>query len=315
MTPRLWQRQPGESPADFTAFAAYLRLKGRRSHRATAEQTGRSLSAIRRLSVKFNWPGRVAAFEMRLADVTQNALDQVINAAITTSQSDLEQFRIKEFLLAHQIIHASKRWLELASNPRRHQMSLLQICRLTELAFKLKCLATGMPFGDEPRRRKRPEDRPGYWTGPTAEEALQKIYGSPLPEELPPAAPPPSANSGRDGRAAPSANSGRDGRAAPSASGGAIANATGPSPAPPPAPLPAEDGAVSPLTAVSGGALAGGAATDGRCGSHPSSPPAPLGGAGAGTTDEMPQNPPVPDSPPSPRCDGWSRLARQVCRR
>ena len=185
MTPRLWQRQPGETPADFTAFAAYLRLKGRRSHRATAEATGRSLAAIRRLSAKFNWPGRVAAFETRLADATQTALDNVIHAAVTTSKSDLEQFRIKEFLLAHQVIHASKRWLELASNPRRHQISLTQICRLTEMAFKLKCLATGMPFGDEPRRRPRPEDRPGYWTGPSAEEALQKIYGSPLPGESP----------------------------------------------------------------------------------------------------------------------------------
>jgi hypothetical protein len=178
MTPRIWQRQPGETPADFTAFAAYLRLKGRRSHRATAELTGRSLSAIRRLSARYHWPGRVAAFEGRLADATQDALDRVIQAAVSTSKSDLEQFRIKEFLLAHQLIHESHRWLNLASNPRRHQVSLTQICRLTELAFKLKCLATGMPFGDEPRRRPRPEDRPGYWTAPTVEEALQKIYGS-----------------------------------------------------------------------------------------------------------------------------------------
>lgn len=185
MPPRLWQRQPGETPADFTAFAAYLRLKGRRSHRATAEATGRSLAAIRRLSVKYNWPGRVAAFETRLAAATQDALDNVIQAATTTSKSDLEQFRLKVFLLAHQVIHASHRWLELATNPRRHQVSLMQICRLTELAFKLKCLATGMPFGDEPRRRPRPEDQPGYWTGPSVEEALQKIYGSPLPGESP----------------------------------------------------------------------------------------------------------------------------------
>jgi len=41
MPPRLWQRQPGETPADFTAFVTYLRLPGRRSHRATAERTGR----------------------------------------------------------------------------------------------------------------------------------------------------------------------------------------------------------------------------------------------------------------------------------
>jgi len=200
MPPRLWQRQPGESPADFTAFAAYLRLKGRRSHRTAAGQTGRSLGAIRRLSAKYNWSGRVAAFEARLADATQNALDNVIHAAITTSRSDLEQFRIKEFLLAHQVIHESKRWLTLASNPRRHQVSLTQICRLTELAFKLKCLAIGMPFGDEPRRRSRPEDRPGYWTAPTAEEALKKIYGSKDFDSVPPdaggVARPPSAVGG-----------------------------------------------------------------------------------------------------------------------
>ena len=206
MTPRLWQRQPGESPADFTAFAAYLRLKGRRSHRATAELSGRSLGAIRRLSAKYNWPGRVAAFENRLADATQDALDSVVRAAITTSKSDLEQFRIKELLLAHQIIHASHGWLQLATNPRRHQISLTQICRLTELAFKLKCLATGMPFGDEPRRRKRPEDRPGYWTGPSVEEALQKIYGDNSPA------------------AASLSAAGQDSRAAPSASGGVIAS-------------------------------------------------------------------------------------------
>ena len=188
MSARLWQRQPGETPADFLAFAAYLRLKGRRSHRATAAATGRSLGAIRRLSVQYNWAGRVAAFENRLAAATQTAVEGVIQSALTTSKSDLEQFRIKEFLLAHQIIHASHRWLKLASDPRRHQISLTQICRLTELAFKLKCLAMGLPFGDEPRRRERPEDRPGYWTGPSAEEALQKIYGSPLPGESQPAA-------------------------------------------------------------------------------------------------------------------------------
>ncbi len=188
MSPRLWQRQPGETPADFTAFAAYLRLKGRRSHRAAAEATGRSLGAIRRLSARNNWTGRVAAFETRLAAVTQDAVDGVFHAAASASGSDFEKVRIQELLLAQQVIHASHRWLKLASNPRRHQMSLTQICRLTELAFKLKCLATGMPFGDEPRRRSRPAERSGYWTGPSFEVALQKIYGEPLPEESTPAA-------------------------------------------------------------------------------------------------------------------------------
>jgi len=186
MNPRLWQRQPGETPADFIAFVAYLRLKGRRTHRAAALATGRPPGAIRRLSAGYNWPGRVAAFEARLADATQDALDGLIRAAVSASQSDLEPFRVQEFLLAHQTIQASKRWLELAANPRRHQVSLNQICRLAELAFKLKCLACGLPFGDEPARRPRLEEYPGYWPRSTFLEDVQKCYGIPAPGESPP---------------------------------------------------------------------------------------------------------------------------------
>jgi hypothetical protein len=177
MTPRPWQRQPGETPADFTAFAAYLRLKGRRSSRAVAAQTGRSPAAVRRLSAQFNWPARVTAFEARLADATQDALDSVLHRKPAASRSDFEQLRETEYQLASQVIRESHRWLKLASDPRRHQVSLTQICRLTELAFKLARLAAGMPTGDEPRRRRK-EDMPGYWTAPSAEEALEKIYGS-----------------------------------------------------------------------------------------------------------------------------------------
>ena len=177
MNPRLWQRQPDESPADFTAFAAYLRLKGRRSARAVAGLTGRSPAAIRRLSAKFNWPGRVSAFETRLADATQAALDSVLRHQPAAAQADLESLRIQEYRLALDVVNASRHWLELATNPRRRQLSLTQISRLTEMAFHLARLAAGMPTGHESRRRPRPEDRPGYWTGPSAEEALEKIYG------------------------------------------------------------------------------------------------------------------------------------------
>jgi hypothetical protein len=177
MNLRPWQRQPGESPADFTVFAAYLRLKGRRSSRAVAAQTGRSPGAVRRLSAQFNWPARVTAFEARLADATQDALDSVLHRKPATARDDLEQLRIKEFLLAQQVIHESHRWLGLATDPRRHQLSLTQICRLTEMAFKLSCLAIGKPFDQKPRRPRK-EDRPGYWTGPSIEEALERIYGS-----------------------------------------------------------------------------------------------------------------------------------------
>jgi hypothetical protein len=187
MTPRLWQHQPGEAPADFTAFISYLRLQGRRSHRLVAAQTGRSLGAIRRLSANFNWPGRVAAFEARLADASQDALDLLVRSKSTRTTADFERLRMDEFQLFQRVLYESRRWLRLASDPHRREISLSQVCRLYELAFKLGRLAVGMPTGDEPRRRPRKEDAPGYWTGPSAEEALQKIYGSPT--ATPPSAP------------------------------------------------------------------------------------------------------------------------------
>lgn len=178
---RLWQRQPDEAPADFTAFVAYLRLKGRRSHLAVASQTGRSLGAIRRLSAQFNWTGRVAAFEARRADAAQDALDSMVRACANQTRADYERLRVAQFQLAHRIHQESSRWLALAADPRRRNISLAQVCRIIALATKLGRLACGLPTGDAPKRRPRPEDTPGYWTGPTMEEAIQKIYGSGMP--------------------------------------------------------------------------------------------------------------------------------------
>ncbi len=184
MNPRLWQRQPGEDPADFTVFIAYLRLKGRRSHRQVAVQTGRSLAAIRRLSAQFNWRARVAAFEARLADASQDALDLLVRTTSARTTADFERLRMDEFQLFQRVLHESRRWLKLASDPRRRDVSLGQVCQVIELAFKLGRLATGMPTGDEPRRPRK-EDTPGYWTGPSVEDALKKLYGSPLKTEEP----------------------------------------------------------------------------------------------------------------------------------
>ncbi len=181
-----WQRQPGEAPADFTAFVSYLRLKGRRSHRAVAAQTGRSLGAIRRLSAKSNWPSRVAAFEARLADASQDALDLLVRATSTCTAADSERLREAEFQLAQRVLHEARRWLQLASDPHRRKVALGQVCRVMDLATRLGRLAAGMPTGEEPRRRPGREDAPGYWTGPSVEEALEKIYGSASSANSPP---------------------------------------------------------------------------------------------------------------------------------
>jgi hypothetical protein len=177
---RPWQRQPGEDAADFTAFVQYLRLKGRRSLRAVAASSGRPLGAVRRLSARYHWPVRVHTFEERLAEATQDALDSVLLRQPVAMQSNLEQLRIKEFQLAMDVARASRKWLALAVNPRRRTLSLSQIVHLTEHAFRLARFAAGMPT-EEARPRSRARFEPP-WTQPSAEEALNKIYGPRQPE-------------------------------------------------------------------------------------------------------------------------------------
>jgi hypothetical protein len=285
MNNRLWQRQLDESPADFTAFAAYLRLKGRRSARAVAIQTGRSPATVRRLSARFNWPGRVAAFEARLADATQDALDAVLLRQPANARAGLEQLRIKEFQMAMDVAQASRRWLELAANPRRRQVSLTQICRLTELASRLARLAAGMPTGDEPRRRPRKEDRPGYWTGPSVEEALEKIYGSNCDE--------PSATLDADGVGNSSESLGSGGTGVPASQ-------------------PANSGSLPPPVLHSLG-------EEGSANYQPStinSPSVPAGGASVpASRSPSKDSAGACDSAQGTRCDAWSRWARVMRRR
>jgi len=227
--PRLWQRQPDEAPADFTAFIAYLRLKGRRSHRAVAVQTGRSLGAIRRLSARSNWPGRVAAFESRRADAAQDAMDAMVRACASQTKADYERLHVAQFQLAHRVLQESSRWLALASDPRRRNISLTQVARIIALATKLGRLACGLPTGDEPKRRPRPEDAPGYWTGPSVEEALAKIYG---PESPTGAAPDSSPAPHQPPAVAASVASPNSGAVSPQSPGAPDSNSAGPGIAP-----------------------------------------------------------------------------------
>jgi hypothetical protein len=173
----LWKRQPGESDTDFIAFACYLRLKGRRSLTAVATRTNQRLGTIRRLSAKHNWRRRVTAFEAALAQATAEALSDSLFKQPATRRGALDDFRLREFHFAKQVLDAAHVWLKRASDPRRRTLSLNHIIHLLELSFKLRSLACGLPYGNRPPRRKRPEDQPGYWTAPSEEEALARMFG------------------------------------------------------------------------------------------------------------------------------------------
>jgi len=175
MIPRPWQRQPDESAADFTAFVAYLRLKGRRSLRAAAAQVGSSPGVVRRLSARFNWTARVRAFEGRLAEASQDALDFTIVSTAAVEKARLEKLRLDEFQLAEDVLRAAERWLAVLANPRRHSLPLSQVLRLIDLASKLGRLAAGLPYGNERCPVAEPSE---LWTQPSVEAALEKIYGS-----------------------------------------------------------------------------------------------------------------------------------------
>lgn len=61
-----WERQEGETPRAFEAFAAYRDMGAERSIRKTSQKLAKNTTTIKEWSVKYNWVKRVAAYDTHL---------------------------------------------------------------------------------------------------------------------------------------------------------------------------------------------------------------------------------------------------------
>ncbi len=168
----LWSPQPGEPPADYQLFAAWLQLTPPRRSRNAAAALGCSVHRLRRLCARYRWKTRAAAFDRRRASSVALALDQLLRDETSDWRGRAERFRLQEWLLHEQMLQAASDAIaQLRKHPRR--ASLSDIVKLHELAFALGRRACGMPLDPPPAARPEPPPR-----RPDVQAALRKIYGS-----------------------------------------------------------------------------------------------------------------------------------------
>ena len=139
-----FEQQPRESAKAFAAFKSYLDLGPNRSLGSSAAKLGCSKRRMEWLSRKYDWPGRVQAFNRHVADLERQAIERLACEKAVEWWQLHEPARRQAWLEAEEAIamvrEARERWRNSSRTPGFEGMA-----RMLDLAFKLKQFAAGMP--------------------------------------------------------------------------------------------------------------------------------------------------------------------------
>src|SRR3954469_1911457 len=178
--PHLFEQQPRESSKAFAAFNLYLSLGPQRSLAAVAQKLSKSGQLLKRWSRKFEWPARVQAYDGHLAIVEREAAEALARANAAEREKRKQKVLDEEWELHNDAIRAAKVALE-RFHERGKGATLGDAARMLEIASKLGRLSSGLSEKPEAGEEGRP-------IRIEVTLALEKIYGEPLPGELPAAA-------------------------------------------------------------------------------------------------------------------------------
>jgi hypothetical protein len=142
--PPVFEQQPRESSKTFAAFKIYLDMGPNRSLASAATKMGCSKRRMEWLSRKYDWPGRVTAFNRHFADLERQAIERLVCEKAVEWWQLHEPAKRQAWLEAEEAIlmvrEARERWKKSGRTPGFEGMA-----RMLELAFKLKQFAAGIP--------------------------------------------------------------------------------------------------------------------------------------------------------------------------
>jgi len=140
----VFEQLPRETTKAFAAFKYYLDLGPNRSLASAAEKLGCSKRRMEWLSRKYDWPGRVAAFNRHFTELERVAIERLACEKAVEWWQLHEPARRQAWLEAEEAItmvrEARERWRKSGRTPGFEGMA-----RMLDLAFKLKQFAAGMP--------------------------------------------------------------------------------------------------------------------------------------------------------------------------
>lgn len=133
--PRRWERQPGEPPKAFATFCAYRNLHPLdRSLAVVGQKLGVSKSYLERLSAKFQWVDRAAAF-----DREQDRLDQARRVR------EVQAMNERHATIAASILQKIALYLE---GMDATSLRPSEVARLLEVATRAERMGRGVPPDD-----------------------------------------------------------------------------------------------------------------------------------------------------------------------
>jgi len=139
-----FEQLPRETTKAFAAFKTYLDLGPNRSLVSAAVKLGCSKRRMESLSRKYDWPGRVVAFNRHFAELERQAIERLACEKAVEWWQLHEPARRQAWLEAEEAIlmvrEARERWRKSGRTPGFEGMA-----RMLDLAFKLKQFAAGMP--------------------------------------------------------------------------------------------------------------------------------------------------------------------------
>ena len=139
-----FEQLPRETTKAIAAFKTYHDLGPNRSLVSAAAKLGCTKRRLEWLSRKYDWPGRVVAFNRHFADLERQAIERLACEKAVEWWQLHEPARRQAWLEAEEAIlmvkEARERWRKSGRTPGFEGMA-----RMLDLAFKLKQFAAGMP--------------------------------------------------------------------------------------------------------------------------------------------------------------------------
>lgn len=168
-----FERLPRESGKAFEAFNLYLNMGAKRSTAAVGKKLGKSGGLIERWCTKFDWAGRVRAFETHLAIVERQATEVAVRAKAAEWVARDEALREQEWKTREEALEMARESIARWRKNKKRVGSLEGIARLLELSSTLGHRATGSPM-----ERVAVTGDDGGPVRVEFEAALRKVYGA-----------------------------------------------------------------------------------------------------------------------------------------
>ena len=181
-----WDQQPDETVDAFILFQQYLENGPEEGHKDLADQTGRSLAAVRQLAYRHHWSDRGAAWRQHLAQIRFQAIEQAARNQTALLASRASISRQLDWEENGRLSEVKRHLINNVINDPNAKCSISELCHLIQTSSKLRRQATEVPEAKNASGSPDPDSDPLILR---FREHLRKAYGKDSESQAPASSP------------------------------------------------------------------------------------------------------------------------------